>query len=214
QMRRILILLYSCISASCYFIPHCMNNADTISWASGKESTTRAINFTACSFAYKSFTVLRPLNSTKAIRVTIVGQDEDNDSSVQIRVFESAVGDDGKERDFMRKDLNGIDDSVLSSPFTSLSVHVSKRGKPAKTELILRFTLEDGGCPFPFLEARQGVPLVITSEILANECDFSVTTMDPGTALELSSIHDSLPHQRHSIAVVVYDGFTGERLHR
>ncbi|KAF8383313.1 hypothetical protein PRIPAC_72455, partial [Pristionchus pacificus] len=212
--RPLLALLLLCSTA--YAIrgrPRCYVD-QSVSWATGKESELRAVNLTKCGYGTHSFEIGRPVNSSKAIRARIISLDEDSETTFTISVAESTVGQDGKEVAMKRKDLIGVDDSVLSSPYTTLRVFVTKRGPPSKAEIIFEFTLEDIGCPYPFLESHIGTPLIISSDVLTYECDFSVTALDPGAALELTSINESLPHRRHSVAVVVYDGFTLARLHR
>ncbi|GMT32106.1 hypothetical protein PFISCL1PPCAC_23403, partial [Pristionchus fissidentatus] len=92
---------------------------------------------------------------------------------------------------------------------------IAKKGDQGKdATLRFSFSLEDGGCPYPFLEAVAGTPLVISSEVMAIECDFEVTAVDPGHSLELTSVSETLPQSRHSIAIVVYDGYDQTRIHR
>ncbi|GMS96370.1 hypothetical protein PENTCL1PPCAC_18545, partial [Pristionchus entomophagus] len=69
-------------------------------------------------------------------------------------------------------------------------------------------------CPYPFLEARLGIPLLISSDVLEYECDFTVTATNAGSVLELTSIYDSLPSQYQPIVIEIYDGFTHYRLRR
>ncbi|GMR32615.1 hypothetical protein PMAYCL1PPCAC_02810 [Pristionchus mayeri] len=211
--RVILLLLLFYSPCNSYLIPSCLRE-ESISWAAGKDSEIRAVNLTTCSYGSHRFTLDRPINSTMAIRARIISQEEDSDSTFNIQVLEIAESENGKRMFLKRKDLSGVDDSVISSPYTSLKVMVYKRGSASKAEIIFQFTLEERGCPYPFLESRLGTPLIITSEVLAEECDFAVTAVDPGAALELTSINETIPHQRHSVAVVIYDGYSSERLHR
>ncbi|GMR40029.1 hypothetical protein PMAYCL1PPCAC_10224 [Pristionchus mayeri] len=78
-------------------------------------------------------------------------------------------------------------------------MEIAKYGS-GKAELIIEFSLEDDGCPYPFLDTQIGSVLIIKAKVIAYECSFTVTTKDLGAALELTSINSSIAH---SLSVVI-----------
>ncbi|GMR40028.1 hypothetical protein PMAYCL1PPCAC_10223 [Pristionchus mayeri] len=175
---------------------------ESISWSFGSTTQKRSINLTACDrilndeqiMARHIIQVLRPLNSFKHIRTRLLSLDHHD--TLEIEIFEVGIGMDSTERVLPRKTLIVENDTIVSSPFTSLNVQIDKRSS-GKAEMIIEFTLEDEGCPYPFLDATIGTPLIIKSKAVAYECAFTITTKDLGAVLELSSINSSTPDAVH-----------------